>query len=341
VTERMMIEAEGLQKRYGEQLAVSDVDLVVPEGRILGVLGPNGAGKSTTVRMLTTMTRPDAGRGRVAGLDIVSQARAVRSIIGVTGQDASLDELLTGRQNLLMVGELSKLSASQARTRADELLEHFGLTDAGGRMVKTYSGGMRRRLDLAASLVARPPVLFLDEPTTGLDPTSRLSMWDVIRRLVADGTTLLLTTQYLDEADALADAISVIDHGTVIASGTAAELKARIGGEHLEVTLAEPHAGAIDALAPLVSGAVQVLDGGRRLQAPVVPAPGMVTTVVRALDQAGAVVDDIAVHHPSLDHVFFTLTGRQASEPVEDPDPAGSPDFAGDEARAPRTEVLT
>ncbi len=317
MTDRAMIEARGLEKRYGDQLAVVGVDLDVPAGHILGVLGPNGAGKSTTVRMLTTMTRPDAGAGHIAGLDIVTDARAVRRLIGVTGQDATLDEMLTGRQNLVMVGELSKVRRPQALIRADELLERFGLTDAGGRMVKTYSGGMRRRLDLAASLVTRPPVLFLDEPTTGLDPTSRLAMWDVIRDLVADGTTLLLTTQYLDEADALADAISVIDHGRVIASGTAAELKARIGGDHLEVALTSADAAAVSALAPLVSGVVQATDSGRRLKAPVAPRPGLATAIIRALDDAGVSVDDIQIHHPSLDDVFFTLTGRPA-EGAED-----------------------
>jgi ABC-2 type transport system ATP-binding protein len=249
----------------------------------------------------------------------------VRRHIGVTGQDASLDELLTGTQNLEMVGELSKLSRRSAVRRAEELLERFELTHAGGRIVKTYSGGMRRRLDLAASLMTRPPVLFLDEPTTGLDPTSRLRMWDVIRELVADGTTLLLTTQYLDEADALADSITVIDHGTVIASGTASELKARLGGEQLEVTLAAPHAGAVAALAPLVCSTVQVSDDGRRLKAAVVPRQGMATAVIRALDAAGADVDDIEVHHPSLDDVFFTLTGRPAT------DAAGSDTDDGDD----------
>jgi daunorubicin resistance ABC transporter ATP-binding subunit len=305
-----MIEAERLQKRYGEQLAVRDVSLAVPQGSILGVLGPNGAGKSTTIRMLTTMTKPDGGTARVARLDVVTDAVAVRRQIGVTGQDATLDELLTGEQNLVLVGELSKLSRRDVRRRAAELLERFDLTDAGGRMVKTYSGGMRRRLDLAASLVARPPVLFLDEPTTGLDPASRIRMWDIIRELVADGTTLLLTTQYLDEADELADEISVIDHGTVIAHGTARDLKARIGGERLHVTLAAPHPDAIGALAPLVTGAIQTSDDGRRLQAPIAADHGLATAVIRALDAAGVLVDDISVEHPSLDDVFFSLTGR-------------------------------
>ena len=308
-----MIEAEGLTKRYGDHTAVDGVDLVVPAGRILGVLGPNGAGKSTTVRMLTTMTAPDAGRGRVGGLDIVADAAAVRRIIGVTGQDASLDELLTGTQNLVLVGELAKLPRREARARAAELLERFELSDAAGRMVKTYSGGMRRRLDLAASLVTRPPVLFLDEPTTGLDPTSRQRMWGLIRALVADGTTLLLTTQYLDEADELADEITVIDSGTVIAAGTARDLKSRVGGEQVEIALAEPHADAAGAVAPLVAGAVQVLDGGHRLRAPVALRDGLVTALVRALDGAAIAVNDVEVHRPSLDDVFFALTGHDTA----------------------------
>jgi daunorubicin resistance ABC transporter ATP-binding subunit len=309
-----MIEAEGLRKVYGEKVAVDDVSLVVPAGRILGVLGPNGAGKSTTVRMLTTMTAPDAGSGRVAGFDVARDAQAVRRVIGVTGQDATLDELLTGTQNLVMVGELSSLSRQQARVRAEELLDWFELTDAAGRMVKTYSGGMRRRLDLAASLVARPPVLFLDEPTTGLDPTSRQRMWEIMRDLVADGTTVLLTTQYLDEADALAHSISVIDHGMVIAEGTARELKQRIGGDQLEVTLSAPDPAAAGTLAALATGAVVELDGGRRLRAPVVARAGLATAVIRALDAAGIAVDDLEIHHPSLDDVFFALTGHPASE---------------------------
>jgi len=318
--DRQMIEAEGLRKVYGEKVAVDRVDLEVPAGRILGVLGPNGAGKSTTVRMLTTMTSPDAGTGRVAGFDVAREAAAVRRVIGVTGQDASLDELLTGTQNLVLVGELSSLSRQQARVRATELLERFDLTDAAGRMVKTYSGGMRRRLDLAASLVTRPPVLFLDEPTTGLDPTSRQRMWEIMRGLVADGTTVMLTTQYLDEADALADRISVIDHGTVISEGTARELKARIGNDQLEVTISAPHPAAAATLAALANGPVVELDGGRRLRAPVEARAGLATAVIRALDGAGIAVDDLEIHHPSLDDVFFALTGHQASDETDDDD---------------------
>ena len=315
-----MIEATGLQKRYGDQLAVASVDVEVPAGTVLGVLGPNGAGKSTTVRILTTMTLPDAGRASVGGFDVVTQAAEVRRIIGVTGQDASLDEQLTGTQNLTMVGQLSRMTKRDAQARTVELLEQFELTFAAERMVKTYSGGMRRRLDLAASLIAGPPVLFLDEPTTGLDPTSRQGVWDVIRRLVRDGTTVMLTTQYLDEADALADRISVIDHGMVIAEGTSEDLKAKVGGEQLEVRLVEPHSNAVSALAPLVSGPVQVADGGRRLTAPVTIRPGLATAFIRALDDAGVEVDDFQIHHPSLDDVFFTLTGHGAEAPVTDAD---------------------
>ena len=309
-----MIEAEGLRKVYGEKVAVDHVDLSVAAGQILGVLGPNGAGKSTTVRMLTTMTAPDAGTGRVAGFDVARDAAAVRQVIGVTGQDATLDELLTGTQNLVMVGELSDLSRRHSRARAAELLERFELTDAAGRMVKTYSGGMRRKLDLAASLVANPPVLFLDEPTTGLDPTSRQNMWAIVRELVGDGTTVLLTTQTLDEADALAHSISVIDRGTVIAEGTPRELKQRVGGDQLEVTLSVPDASAAGVLVPLTTGDVVTLDGGRRLRAPVVARAGLATAVIRALDQSGIEVDDLEIHHPSLDDVFFALTGHDTSE---------------------------
>ena len=307
------IVATGLVKRYGETVALDGVDLEVATGTILGVLGPNGAGKTTAVRILTTLVTPDAGRATVAGYDVVTDAARVRLSIGVAAQDATLDDALTGFQNLEMVGELSGLRRPAARARAVELLAEFGLTDAAHRMVKGYSGGMRRRLDLGASLVTRPPVLFLDEPTTGLDPTSRLRMWDIIRRLVADGTTLLLTTQYLDEADNLADRIAVIDHGHVIAEGTSRELKESTGGARLAVTLTRADPGAISALAPLVDGAVHVSDDGRRLHAAVGGGAGLGTAAVRALDAAGISVDDVAVLQPSLDDVFFELTGR----PVE------------------------
>jgi ABC-2 type transport system ATP-binding protein len=317
-----MIEAIGLHKRFGETQAVAGVDLEVPKGAILGVLGPNGAGKTTTVRMLTTLTRPDSGTGRIAGFDVVTQAREVRRRIGATGQSATLDELLTGRQNLTMIGELSGLGRSEARDRAADLLDRFSLSDAGDRMLKTYSGGMRRRLDLAMALIHEPEVLFLDEPTTGLDPTSRAQMWDVIRELMADGATLLLTTQYLDEADTLADRIIVIDHGKVIAEGTSRELKAQIGGEQLEVTLSEPSPAAVDALQPLVQGTVHLSDDGRRLKAAVRTGGGLATEVVRALDGAGVLVDDVEVHRPSLDDVFFALTGAPVA--AEDPELEGA-----------------
>jgi ABC-2 type transport system ATP-binding protein len=310
MTDILTIEAHGLRKRFGATIALNGIDLEVPAGAILGVLGPNGAGKTTAVRILTTLSIPDGGSARVAGHDVVSEAAAVQRNIGVTAQDATVDEVLTGRQNLVMIGRLSGLRRAEARARASELLDRFDLIDAADRILKEYSGGMRRRLDLAAGLVTRPPVLFLDEPTTGLDPTSRVRMWDVIRGLVADGVTLLLTTQYLDEADELADRIVVIDHGRVIAGGTAAELKAQTGGARLEVTLSQADPAASQALEPFVAGPVHISHDGRRLRAPVRSATGLATTVVRALDEAGVTVDDVEVHQPSLDDVFFALTGH-------------------------------
>jgi ABC-2 type transport system ATP-binding protein len=334
VRDSPMIEATGLTKRYGETQALAGVDLSVGAGSILAALGPNGAGKSTAVKILTTLVTPDEGQAAVAGFDVVAQAGMVRHHIGVTAQDATLDEALTGRQNLVMVAELSGLRRRPSRLRAVELLEQFQLTEAADRVVKGYSGGMRRRLDLAASLVTRPPVLFLDEPTTGLDPTSRVRMWDVIRDLTASGTAILLTTQYLDEADQLADDIVVIDHGIVIAQGTAPELKAATGGAQLEATLTEPHPGAVEALVPLVDGDVQVSQDGRRLRAPVRSGSGLATAVVRALDAAGATVDDVEVRQPSLDDVFFRLTGHGA-----DRSGAAPPDVPGADVARPGPAV--
>jgi len=306
-----MIEARGLRKRFGATVALDGLDLEAQAGTVLGVLGPNGAGKTTAVRILTTLSKPDGGEARVAGHDVVRDPAAVQRRIGVAAQDATVDEVLNGRQNLVMIGRLSGLSRAAARGRAGELLAQFGLTESGDRVVKGYSGGMRRRLDLAAALVTRPPVLFLDEPTTGLDPTSRLRMWDVIRSLVADGTTLLLTTQYLDEADELADRIVVVDHGRAIAAGTAAELKRQVGGARLEVTLTEPHPDAARALAPFSAGTVSLSADERHLRAAVNGDSGLATTVVRALDAAAITVEDVQLRPPSLDDVFLALTGGE------------------------------
>jgi len=327
----LMIEAVGLKKAYGETTALAGVDFSVPAGTILGLLGPNGAGKTTAVRILTTLALPDEGRGAVAGIDVVKHPGEVRRQIGVAAQDATLDPLLTGRQNLVLVGELSDMGRAAARARAAELLEQFELTDAADRVLKGYSGGMRRRLDLAASLMNRPPVLFLDEPTTGLDPTSRQRVWEAIRELLADGVTVLLTTQYLDEADALANRIVVVDHGRVIADGTPLELKEASRSAHLEVTLSAPHPTAVGAIAPLVSGTVHVSADGRRLSAGVDSSAGLATAVVRALDDAGATVDNIEVRQPSLDDVFFSLTGGHLELEGEAEDVLGT--GAGPEAR--------
>ena len=315
---RPAILAEGLRKSYGKTMALDELDLHVEEGTILGLLGPNGAGKTTAVRILTTLLSPDAGRAEVAGLDVLRQADELRSRIGLTGQYAAVDEYLTGRENLEMVGRLYHLPKKQARRRADELLERFDLVDAASRLVKTYSGGMRRRLDLSASLVFSPPVLFLDEPTTGLDPRSRLAMWDIIGELVSGGTTLLLTTQYLDEADRLADRIAVVDAGRVIAEGTSGELKARVGGERLEVTVTQGD-GLEDAARVLEryahgDGAVRADAERGYLVATVAGGAGLLAAVVRDLDTAGVRVDELGLHRPTLDDVFLTLTGR-AAEP--------------------------
>jgi ABC-2 type transport system ATP-binding protein len=304
-----MIEVEALAKRYGQTQALAGVDFAVPAGTVLGLLGPNGAGKTTAVRVLTTLARPDRGRATVAGIDVVRHPALARRQLGVAAQDATLDPLLTGRQNLVLVGELSGMDRKNARARAADLLRQFELTEAADRILKGYSGGMRRRLDVAASLMARPPVLFLDEPTTGLDPASRQRVWEAVRQLLAEDVTVLLTTQYLEEADALADRIVVIDHGRVVADGTPAQLKQASRGARLELTLAAPDPGAAAVIAPLVSGPVQVSDDRRHLAAGIDPVPGLATSVVRALDQAGLAVDNVAVRPPSLDDVFFALTG--------------------------------
>jgi len=314
------IEAEGLVKNFGKTRALAGLDLTVPAGMVYGLLGPNGAGKTTAVRAFATLLRPDGGRARVLGNDVVTDAPAVRRSIGLTGQYAALDEYLTGRSNLVMIGQLSRLTASAARRRADDLLERFGLTGAATRAVKTYSGGMRRRLDLAASLIGRPRVLFLDEPTTGLDPNARAMMWEIVRGLAADGTTLLLTTQYLEEADQLAGRVAVIDGGTVIAEGAPHELKSSVGGEHLEVTLAagDDIEAAVTALKPYAAGNIQRVDDGPagrpRLTVPVTVSDGLTTTIVRALDAAGVQVTDVSVRRASLDDVFFSLTGHGTTE---------------------------
>ena len=325
----MMIEAEELAKRYGATQALAGVDFAVPGGSILGLLGPNGAGKTTAVRILTTLALPDAGRARVAGVDVVGHPAEVRRHIGVAAQDATLDGLLTGRQNLVLVGELSDMGRRASRQRATELLAQFELTDASDRVLKGYSGGMRRRLDLAAALMTRPPVLFLDEPTTGLDPVSRQRVWEAVRELTAEGVTVLLTTQYLDEADALADQIVVIDHGRVIANGTPQELKEASRSARLEVTLTAPYPGAAEAIGSLTAGRVRISDDGRRLSAGVDSAPGLATAVVRALDAAGVLVDNIEIRQPSLDDVFFTLTGGHLAPEDDQPgDGAAGPEGA-------------
>jgi len=311
------IQAEGLVKRFGSKTAVDGVDLTVRPGTVLGLLGPNGAGKTTIVRLLTTLLRPDGGHAKVAGYDVVKDADRVRAMIGLTGQYAAVDEELTGFENLLLIGRLLELPRSSAKRRASELLERFDLTDAAKRSAKTYSGGMRRRLDLAASLIGRPSILFLDEPTTGLDPRSRGDVWSMIRDLVAEGATVLLTTQYLDEADRLASEIAVVDQGRVVASGTSAELKAKVGGQTLDVRPADP------ADLPVVRRIVEQAVGAAPVARP--DDPGLLSVsvenkadampaVVRALQDQDVAVTELALRLASLDEVFLALTGHAAEE---------------------------
>ena len=316
------VETSGLHKSYGDVQALRGVDLSVETGSVFGLLGPNGAGKTTAVRILTTLLAPDEGSARVAGFDVVRDARKVRQHIGLAGQYAAVDENLTGFENLEMVGRLYHLGRGHSRDRARELLASFDLSEAGDRLVRTYSGGMRRRLDLAAALVARPPVLFLDEPTTGLDIRSRIGLWDAIEALVSEGTTVLLTTQYLDEADRLADRIAVIDQGLVIAEGTPEELKSQVGGERLEIHLCDGDRGeeAVVALASIASDQPFLEDGTVRI--PVHEHRGAIAEAVRRLDAQGIGIDDISVSRPTLDDVFLTLTGRPP-EPEEDGDVEG------------------
>jgi ABC-2 type transport system ATP-binding protein len=316
--------AEGLVKTFGATRALDGLDLAVPQGTVLGLLGPNGAGKTTAVRVFSTLLRPDGGRAFVQGVDVVRHPQQVRRAIGLTGQFAAIDDYLTGRENLILFGRLYHLGSAESARRADALLERFDLVEAAGRIAKTYSGGMRRRLDIAVSLISRPQVMFLDEPTTGLDPRSRLGMWAVIDDLVREGTTMLLTTQYLEEADALASSIAVIDHGKVIARGTSDELKAQVGGSRIELVI-----GAGDSVATAAEIMRKVGDGTEpavhehTLAVPVSDGAGVLAEVVRELDAANVTIADLALRRPTLDDVFLRLTGHAAEEetPGEEPAP--------------------
>lgn len=319
----LAIQARGLVKHFGDVKALNGIDLDVDEGTVVGLLGPNGSGKTTTVRILATLLAADAGTAMVAGHDVSREASAVREEIGLTGQYAAVDEYLTGRENLELFGRLFHLSSAQARTRAQELLDRFDLSDAADRGIKGYSGGMRRRLDLAASLIGHPAVLFLDEPTTGLDPRSRIGMWEVIKDLVSDGTTVLLTTQYLEEADQLASRIVVLDHGSVIAQGTADQLKDQVGGDRIELVVSEGSdlETAQRVLTSIASGPVLVDDVARSLVAPVATGSAAIVSAVRQLDDARIDIADIGLRRPTLDDVFLTLTGHVAQEEA----PASAP----------------
>ena len=339
VSQGPVIDARDIRKAFGSTQALNSVDLVAERGQVLALLGPNGAGKTTLVRILATLLRQDSGQARVAGLDTVTDATQVRSLIGLSGQFAAVDDLLTGYQNLEMIGQLYRLATAEARSRATDLLEQFGLTGAAGRLAKTYSGGMRRRLDLAASLIARPPVLILDEPTTGLDPSTRLEVWNTIDVLAADGATVLLTTQYLEDADRLAHRIAVLDHGMVIAVGTANQLKEKTGGDVVEVRPGS--AGEFDqaaaALRPLADRLAE--DRGRlRITIPAADGAQTLRAALHLLDQASIAVHDIGVRRPSLDDVFLALTGHS---PTSDPPapPAGRPTARRAARQAARTTL--